>query len=301
MCEGQASLFQVISPNLAVFSFGGESLETWVLSLYHHSMSTLIAVIDAFTAEPFHGNPAAVCLLTGPPPADAWMQSLAAEMNLSETAFLQPQADGIGLRWFTPTREVDLCGHATLASAHFLWENGIVAPHETARFHTRSGLLTALTKDGWIELDLPALPARQTQPPAGLLEALGGPSVVYMGMSRSDLLVEVASASAVRQLQPDMARLAAVDVRGVIVTAKGDAEYDCISRCFYPRFGIPEDPVTGSAHCVLAPYWAQKLGKSKLRAYQASARGGELRLQLKADRVAIAGQAVTVWRGTLAV
>jgi len=169
-------------------------------SHYYHCMPVPIAVIDAFTDTLFQGNPAAVCLLSDEQPADAWMQSLAAEMNLSETAFLQPQADGIGLRWFTPTREVDLCGHATLASAHFLWENGIVAPHETARFHTRSGLLTAKFVDGWIELDLPALPARQTQPPAGLLEALGGPSVVYMGMSRSDLLVEVASASAVCQL-----------------------------------------------------------------------------------------------------
>jgi PhzF family phenazine biosynthesis protein len=266
-----------------------------------------IAVIDAFAAQPFQGNPAAVCLLAAgtPPPPDAWMQSLSAEMNLSETAYLQLQPlsgdGGFGLRWLTPTREVDLCGHATLASAHFLWDTGILEPHETARFHTRSGLLTAERKSDWIELNFPAQPANEVDPPAGLQAALGVNSILFTGKSRTDLLVELASEDAVRQLHPDLTQLANIDARGVIVTAKGAGEFDCVSRCFYPRCGIPEDPVTGSAHCALAPYWAAELGKSELLAYQASARGGILRLRVDGDRVRIGGQAVTVWRGTLNV
>ncbi len=271
---------------------------------YHVGMATLpIVVVDAFTAEPFKGNPAAVCLLADPaqPRTDAWMQSLAAEMNLSETAFLIPRqnGDGFNLRWFTPTREVDLCGHATLASAQFLWEAGILDAGETARFHTRSGLLTATRKEDWIELDFPAGLPHEVETPSALQVALGENTFLHVAQNRMDLLVEIASEADVRALQPNMERLASIDVRGVIVTAQSATEYDFVSRCFYPRVGVPEDPVTGSAHTALAPYWAQKLGKKKLFAYQASARGGELHLQLEGDRVKISGQAVTVWRGTL--
>jgi PhzF family phenazine biosynthesis protein len=271
---------------------------------YHVRMAVLpIVVVDAFTAEPFKGNPAAVCLLAdhAPPRTDAWMQSLAAEMNLSETAFLLPQKDGDGfnLRWFTPSREVDLCGHATLASAHFLWESGILETGETARFHTRSGLLTATRTADWIELDFPTGTPREVETPAALQAALGENTFLHVAQNRMDLLVEIPSEADVRALQPNMERLASIDVRGVIVTARSSTEYDFVSRCFYPRVGVPEDPVTGSAHTALAPYWAQKLGKQKMLAYQASARGGELRLELEGDRVRISGQAVTVWRGTL--
>ena len=269
---------------------------------YHVGMATLpIVVVDAFTAEPFKGNPAAVCLLANPaqPRTDAWMQSLAAEMNLSETAFLLPNEDGFNLRWFTPTREVDLCGHATLASAHFLWESGVLTAGETARFHTRSGLLTATRADDWIELDFPTGAPREVETPSALQVALGENTLLHVAQNRMDLLVEIASEANVRALQPNMERLASIDVRGVIVTAQSSTEYDFVSRCFYPRVGVPEDPVTGSAHTALAPYWAKKLGKQKLFAYQASIRGGELRLELQGDRVKISGQAVTVWRGTL--
>ncbi len=272
--------------------------------LYYVVMATLpIVVVDAFTAEPFKGNPAAVCLLadSAQPRTDAWMQSLAAEMNLSETAFLlpRPAADGFHLRWFTPTREVDLCGHATLASAHFLWESGVLGEGETARFHTRSGLLTATRKDDWIELDFPTGAPREVETPAALQVALGENKILHVAQNKMDLLVEIASEADVRALQPNMERLASIDVRGVIVTAQSSTEYDFVSRCFYPRVGVPEDPVTGSAHTALAPYWAQRLGKQELFAYQASARGGELRLQLEGDRVKISGQTVTVWRGSL--
>lgn len=270
--------------------------------LYHHCMASLpIVVIDAFTARPFKGNPAAVCLLADPAPprTDAWMQSIAAEMNLSETAFLVPQAGGFNLRWFTPLREVDLCGHATLASAHFLWESGSLGAGDTARFHTRSGLLTATRHEDWIELDFPTGAPQEVETPSALQVALGENTLLHVAQNKMDLLVEIESEAAVRALQPNMERLASMDVRGVIVTAQSSSGYDFVSRCFYPRVGIPEDPVTGSAHTALAPYWAQKLGKQNLLAYQASARGGELRLQVEGDRVKIAGQAVTVWRGTL--
>lgn len=255
--------------------------------------------VDAFTHKPFSGNPAAVCVLDEP--ADpAWMQSVALEMNLSETAFLVPQADGYGLRWFTPAVEVDLCGHATLASAHTLWETGRLAPESEARFHTRSGLLTARKVGEWIELNFPARTPAQSTIPDGLEKALGV-TARFVGKSRFDYLVEVESAQIVREMQPDHPALRHLPVRGVMVTAAGDDGYDFVSRFFAPGSGIDEDPVTGSAHCCLTPYWAAKLGKQEMTAFQASPRGGVVRVRLGEDRVYLQGQAVTVLRGGLAV
>lgn len=254
--------------------------------------------VDAFTDRPFAGNPAAVCLLDGPRDA-RWMQQVAAEMNLSETAFVLPRQDGWELRWFTPTTEVDLCGHATLASAHVLWETGHLAPDRTARFHTRSGLLTATRRDGWIELDFPCMLPEAIAPPAGLAEALG---VAPRQVARVPLgyLVEVEHAAQVRHLRPDRERLCVLGVEGVIVTSRGDdAPYQIVSRFFAPAIGIDEDPVTGAAHCALAPYWSARLGTHELLAYQASARGGVVRVRLAGERVRLGGQAVTVLRGTL--
>jgi|SRR5581483_316755 len=257
--------------------------------------------IDAFTDQPFRGNPAAVCLLDRERDA-AWMQNVGAEMNLSETAFLLPRGDGWSLRWFTPAVEVDLCGHATLASAHALWEERLLAPSETARFHTRSGLLTARQSDGWIELDFPATPAQPAEAPAELLTALGVTSPGYVGRNKFDYIVEVASEDEIRKLNPDHARLRTLPVRGVIVTSRGaNGGYDFVSRFFAPGSGVDEDPVTGSAHCCLTPYWSERLKKQELVAFQASRRGGMLRLRLAGDRVKIAGRAVTVLRGKLTV
>ncbi len=254
--------------------------------------------IDAFTERPFTGNPAAVCLLEREMD-HAWMQAVAREMNLSETAFLLRAEDGFDLRWFTPEVEVELCGHATLASAHFLWSEHHVKPKAVARFHTQSGLLTAVQRDGWIELDFPAKPARPVTAPAGLAAALGGTPVAVL-KSQYDHLVELATEAEVRALEPDFRALRVVDSRGVIVTAPGsDSAYDFVSRFFGPAVGINEDPVTGSAHCVLGPYWQERLGKSSFLAYQASARGGEVRVEVHGDRVHLGGQAVTVARGEL--
>jgi PhzF family phenazine biosynthesis protein len=253
--------------------------------------------VDAFTDEPFKGNPAAVCLLDREV-HDGWMQAVAAEMNLSETAFLRPDGDGFGLRWFTPTVEVDLCGHATLASAHALWEEGEVAAGEPIRFATRSGVLTASSRSGEIELDFPATPPEPAEAPPGLLEALGV-EPRWVGRSRFDYLVEVGSEQAVRALRPDLERLRAIETRGVIVTAGGSPPFDVVSRYFAPAYGIDEDPVTGSAHCCLAPFWSDRLGKGELVAYQASRRGGVVRTRLAGDRVVLGGQAVTVLRGEL--
>jgi PhzF family phenazine biosynthesis protein len=254
--------------------------------------------VDAFTTTPFAGNPAAVCLLEAAREA-GWMQALAAEMNLPETAFVVAQSDGFGLRWFTPTIEVDLCGHATLAAAHALWEADRLAPGAVARFHTKSGVLTAARRGDWIELDFPAEPATAAEPPAALPEALAV-TTKWTGRNRFDWLVEVDSAATVRALAPDMERLAGVPARGVIVTAPSDdARYDFVSRFFAPRAGIPEDPVTGSAHCCLGPFWATRLGRTALTGYQASRRGGTVRVRLAGERAILAGQAVTVFRGTL--
>ncbi|HEY6843699.1 MAG TPA: PhzF family phenazine biosynthesis protein [Thermoanaerobaculia bacterium] len=257
--------------------------------------------IDAFTDQPFRGNPAAVCLLDRERDA-AWMQSVGAEMNLSETAFLLPRGDDWSLRWFTPAAEVDLCGHATLASAHALWEEKHLRTNETARFHTRSGLLTA-TRDGeWIELDFPATRDQQCDAPAALLEALGVRSPRYTGKNKFDYIIEVGSEDEVRNVKPDIARLRQTNARGVIVTSRAsNGKYDFVSRFFAPAVGVNEDPVTGSAHCCLTPYWAQRLGKNEFVAHQASARGGTLRVRLAGDRVKLAGRAVTVLRGELTV
>jgi len=248
--------------------------------------------VDAFTDEPFRGNPAAVCLLAAPA-EDAWMQAVAAEMNLSETAFLLREGEAWRLRWFTPVAEVDLCGHATLASAHVLAGQGESAP----RFRTRSGELRAAARDGRIELDFPALPVTEEPPPAGLLEALGA-EARFTGRSRFDRLVEVASEEALRALRPDFEALKRVDTRGVICTCRG-ARADFLSRFFCPAVGVNEDPVTGSAHCVLAPFWAERLGRTELEGYQASARGGTVRVRLAGDRVFLGGHAVTVLEGEL--
>lgn len=256
--------------------------------------------IDAFTDQPFHGNPAAVCILDGERDA-AWMQNVAAEMNRSETAFLRRNDEAWSLRWFTPTIEVDLCGHATLASAHALWQDGILREEEKARFETRSGLLTASRDGEWIELDFPATVASEASAPAGVLDALGVSSPLYVGRSRFDYLVHVQSEDVVRHLKPDFARLRSIGARGVIVTSRSTGEFDFVSRYFAPGVGIDEDPATGSAHCTLAPFWSERLGKNELDAYQASARGGRLHIRLAGDRVLLRGKAVTIFRGDLAV
>ena len=261
-------------------------------------MSQRIVQVDAFTDRPFRGNPAAVCLLEQPRDAQ-WMQAVALEMNLAETAFLERREDGYGLRWFTPAVEVDLCGHATLASAHVLWEEGHLQPDEQARFHTRSGLLLASRTGDMIELDFPAKPAAAADAPEGLLEALGV-TPTFIGRNQFDYIVEVASEAEVRAAQPNHALLRTIPVRGVIVTSRSATpDYDIVSRFFAPGSGIDEDPVTGSAHCCLGPYWQPKLGTSELRAYQASPRGGSLLVRVAGDRVHLGGQAVTVLRGEL--
>ena len=257
-----------------------------------------ITQVDAFTNKAFTGNPAAVCILSAPA-EDAWMQNVALEMNLAETAFLYPQQGAYQLRWFTPKVEVDLCGHATLASAHVLWQDGHLAEGQIAQFDTRSGRLTA-TRDGdWIPLDFPAKPAAAPEVPADLFESLG---VTPRAVVRNafDYLIEVENAQIVRALRPNYTRLSAVEMRGVIVTAPSDdPAYDFISRFFAPAAGVDEDPVTGSAHCALGPYWAARLGKTDLLGYQASARGGVIRVNVRGDRVLLGGQAVTVLRGEL--
>lgn len=254
--------------------------------------------VDAFTDRPFAGNPAAVCWLENE--ADSrWMQAVAAEMNLSETAFVRRLGDDFELRWFTPTVEVDLCGHATLATAHALWWAGIAQREKPLRFQTRGGLLTCTRDADWIELDFPATPASDPAPVEPLADALGI-SVVFAAKSRYYQLAVVESADVVRKVMPDFRKLGELPTKGVIVTAKSDdARFDFVSRFFAPALGVNEDPVCGSAHCCLAPYWAGQLGKTQLLAYQASARGGVLRLRLAGDRVILGGQAVTVWRGEL--
>ena len=256
--------------------------------------------VDAFADEPFAGNPAAVCLLDEPR-GDTWLQHVAREMNLSETAFVIRQPGGFGLRWFTPTTEVELCGHATLASAHVLWEEGRLALSAVACFRTRSGLLRARRREGWIELDFPSDPLEPAPAPPGLVRALGV-DPLYVGRGRFDYLVEVASETIVRAVEPDLALLRTVPARGVMITSRADSEdFDFVSRFFAPRVGIDEDPVTGSAHCALGPFWAERLGKRQLVAYQASARGGVVRVGVRGSRVSLGGQAITVARGTLYV
>lgn len=260
----------------------------------------LVLQIDAFTSKPFRGNPAAVCLLDRER-EEAWMQSVAAEMNLSETAFLLPREGGFLLRWFTPAVEVALCGHATLASAHALWEEHLAEQSAQIRFHTKSGLLTADRDNEVIELDFPVTPELPSSPAPGLLESLGIRKPVYIGRNKFDYLIEVADEEIVRNLEPDHAQLRKIEVRGVIVTSRASSTTaaDFVSRFFAPGSGIDEDPVTGSAHCCLAPFWSSRLGKQELTGFQASRRGGYVRVRHVGDRVKLGGQAVTVLRGEL--
>lgn len=261
-------------------------------------MAIPIYQVDAFTAKPYKGNPAAVCLLDGP--ADqGWMQSVAAEMNLSETAFIFPEGDGYRLRWFTPKSEVKLCGHATLATAHVLFKEKGAPQDKPINFYTLSGLLTAGLQGGLIELNFPASPVVACEAPPGLAAALGV-QPVFVGRGDDDYLVEVATEREVRDAAPDFARLVRTPCRGVILTAASrSGEYDFVSRFFAPAVGVNEDPVTGSAHCRLVPYWQGKLNKDEFTAYQASERGGFLKVAARGDRVSIRGQAVTVFAGDL--
>lgn len=264
-------------------------------------MTDTLVLVDAFAAAPFGGNPAAVCLLAQPRAA-AWMQAVAGELNFPATAFVVAGADGHALRWFSPVTELALCGHGTLASAHALWAEGGLAPDASATFRTGAGTLTCRREGAWIAMDFPAEPSQPVaDAPADLFRALGlDPRPV--GRNRLDYLLELASAADVRALRPDFALLATVPTRGVIVTAPGDGgEYDFVSRFFAPTAGIGEDAVTGSAHCALGPHWAARLGKSDLVGYQASARGGTVRVRVRGDRVALLGQATTILRGTLAL
>jgi predicted PhzF superfamily epimerase YddE/YHI9 len=261
-------------------------------------MALTVYHVDAFSDSIFSGNPAAVCILPEPR-EDAWMQKLAQELNLSETAFLQKRGDGYNLRWFTPLIEVDLCGHATLASAHILWEQGLLRADEAARFHTRSGLLKAERRGEWIELDFPALPDRKVTIPRGMARALGV-RPKYLGRSRFDFIAEVESEATVRRIKPNFTLLSALPIRGLIVTAKAKTPpFDFVSRFFAPRAGINEDPVTGSSHSVLGPFWKGRLGRSEMLAYQASKRGGVLRVRVGDRRVFIGGKAITVLRAEL--
>ncbi len=275
-------------------------------------------IVDAFTHDAFHGNPAAVFLIDAPRSTE-WMRQVASEMHLSETAFVvRESVDEIGpifrLRWFTPAVEVKLCGHATLATAHVLWERGVLPAQATARFLTLSGLLTAAPGDaGWVTLNFPARPGQPSPPPPGIAAALGR-APVGIWMSAEDLLVELSDAQAVRTLTPDIGALRTVPVRGVCVTAVGDAPgVDYVSRFFAPNVGVDEDPVTGSAHTILAPFWAARLlggpvspdspvpGDRELLGHQVSPRGGFVRTRLQGDRVLLSGEAITVARGTLVV
>jgi PhzF family phenazine biosynthesis protein len=260
---------------------------------------TTIYQVDAFAGEPFEGNPAAVVPLDGPAD-ERWMQAVAMEMNLSETAFLWREGGGWRLRWFTPLVEVDLCGHATLASAHILWETGLLAAGDAACFETRSGRLTCTREGGWITMNFPADPPIPTPPAPGVLEALNAGEPVFAGQSSFDAFVVLDSEAAVRSVAPDMGALAGCTRRGVIVTAPADdAAFDFVSRVFAPAVGIDEDPVTGSAHCALAVYWAEALGRDELTGRQISRRGGTVRVAVAGDRVRLGGQAVTVLRGDL--
>jgi len=256
-------------------------------------MAHILHVVDAFTDVPFRGNPAAVCVTDTAQPDD-WMQLVAREMHLSETAFLTPRDEGYHLRWFTPGAEVTLCGHATLASAFTLWHTGMVPDGAAITFHTLSGPLTCRRDGEWVVMDFPAKPVTACEAPAGLAEALGctlGP----VGLNGMDYLVEVADAATVRTLSPNVSAIAALPVRGVIVTSASDeADTDFVSRFFAPAVGVNEDPVTGSAHCALAPYWGQKLGKTDMVGHQVSPRGGLVKVGVRGDRVQLSGRAVMV-------
>jgi len=263
-------------------------------------MGIAIYQVDAFSDKPFAGNPAGVCVLEEPGDA-GWMQAVAREMSLPETAFLYKHGGGYNLGWFSPATEVDLCGHATLASAHILWETGLLGPREEAVFDTRSGILRASKKGGLIELDFPREEALESPVPEHLAQALGA-EPVHTGKNRLDYIVELGSETEVRELNPDLGLVKKVPARGVIVTSLSNApEYDFVSRFFAPAAGIDEDPVTGSAHCCLGPYWEKRLGKSDFTAYQASDRGGVVHVRVAGDRVILGGEAVTVFRCEMVV
>lgn len=259
-------------------------------------MTIPIYHVDAFTHEPFKGNPAAVCILPGPG-NPIWMQHIAREMNLSETAFLHGEQNEYSLRWFTPQVEVELCGHATLASAHVLWESGLAEKGKPIAFHTLSGRLTAAGNEGWIELDFPAnelVPGDLTD---ATLDALGVTPLAIL-RSGEKVLIELESEEEVRRVKPNFAALRKLPGRGIVITARSETPgVDFVSRYFAPWIGVNEDPVTGSAHCMLGPYWQKKLAKNHLNALQVSRRGGALKVRLSGDRVYIAGQAVTISRG----
>lgn len=263
-------------------------------------MKQTIVQVDAFTDRPFQGNPAAVCILESPQD-EQWMQLVAREMNLSETAFLYREGQAYSLRWFTPTSEVSLCGHATLASAHVLWTEGYASTGQLIQFETKSGILTAKYQDDWIELDFPVNRSQDIPPITKLGDALGVPlkTVLYNSLG---YLVEVATAQEVEKLQPNFNLLKQLPISNVIVTSRADrdSKYDFVSRFFAPGVGIEEDPVTGSAHCCLAPYWRDRLNQDRFLAYQASARGGVVKVYYDGDdRVLLQGQAITVMRGEL--
>ena len=253
--------------------------------------------VDSFADAPFTGNPAAVCCLDGDGDAE-WMQRVAAEMNLSETAFVWPRSEGFGLRWFTPGAEVSLCGHATLATAHILWESG-ATDDEPIAFESASGQLLARRSGATIELDFPRRRVVAAPCPNGLLESMASAEVKleWEGVAQGYGVLRVDSVDAVRALVPDLPRLAEVELSGVIVTAGGEGEFDFVSRFFAPALGVPEDPVTGSAHCALADYWGERLDRSEMVGRQLSARGGTVSVRLDGERVHLGGRAVTVWRG----
>jgi predicted PhzF superfamily epimerase YddE/YHI9 len=256
-----------------------------------------IYIVDAFTDEPYKGNPAAVCILENNK-SDEWMQNIANEMNLSETAFILKQGKDYSLKWFTPESEVDLCGHATLASAYILWEEQLSENNEI-RFITKSGLLTAIKSGDWIHMNFPLEEENETVPPIELIEGLGIP-FKYIGKNRLDYIVEIEDEEAVRKLQPNFNLLKAVKSRGVIVTSPSSrSDIDFVSRCFYPALGVDEDPVTGSAHCCLGPYWQKKLNKNEFTSLQLSKRGGLLKLKIVEDRILISGQAITTLKGEI--
>jgi predicted PhzF superfamily epimerase YddE/YHI9 len=262
---------------------------------------TRIYQVDAFTTDAFKGNPAGVCLLTEERPA-SWMQAIAAEMNVSETVFVQNIESDFSVRYFTPTVEVPLCGHATLSAAHVLWSEGIVAPRDRILFHAQEEDLAAEMEGGWICMDFPAWGVKNAETPAGLAEALETPPVAVYATESDGCLVELPDERAVGELQPDMGRLRAVDAQFVCVTARsGTGEFDFVSRFFAPKFGIDEDPVTGTAHCMLGPFWQSRLNKAELVGHQVSARGGVVRVRMAGQRVKILGQAVSVFKGTLDV
>jgi len=264
------------------------------------SMQSELHLVDAFTSSPFRGNTAGVCIPDGPADA-AWMQQVAAELAYSETAFLFPEKEKWNLRWFTPSKEVELCGHATLAAAFVLWETGRVSRDQAVVFTTLSGPLTVRQDGDWISMDFPAEPAATSMPVPSLGQALGV-EPLYTGRNRFDILVELPLADDVCSLEPDMDALSVIHARGIIVTAVSDLpHFDFVSRFFAPSVGVPEDPVTGSAHCCLGPYWGEKLSKTEMTGFQCSARGGSVRVRLAGDRVILAGHAVHLFSGKLLV